>query len=143
LHIENGVWLGWDVAQKQGQGAILLQPRTAESVITVGANTQMSNNVTVMAMGKISIGAHCLIGDMTSIIDCDFHEIEPSKRGEGVGPVEPVIIGNNVWIGSRALILRGVAIGDNSVIGAGSVVTKSIPPNSLAVGIPARVVRKI
>ncbi len=143
LNIENNVWLGWDAAQKLGKGTILLQPRLAGSVITVGAHTQMNNNVSIVAMGKISIGEHCLIGDMTSIIDCDFHEIEPDKRGDGVGPIEPVSIGNNVWIGSRVLILRGVAIGDNSVIGAGSIVTKSIPSNSLAVGAPARVVRKI
>jgi maltose O-acetyltransferase len=143
LEIGNNVWLGWDAAQKLGQGTILLQPRLAEAVITVGAHTQVSNNVTIVAMGKIDIGEHCLIGDMTSVIDCDFHEIEPSKRGEGVGPIEPVSIGDNVWIGSRVLILRGVSIGNNSVIGAGSIVTKSIPPNSLAAGIPARVLRKI
>lgn len=144
LRIGNDVWLGWDAAQKLGKGTILLQPRSAGAVIDVGAHTQMSNNVTIVAMGKISIGEHCLIGDMTSIIDCDFHEIEPDIRGSGgVGPIEPVSIGDNVWVGSRVMILRGVVIGNNSVIGAGSIVTKSIPPNSLAVGIPARVIREI
>lgn len=143
LDIGNDVWLGWDRAQKLGKGTILLQPRSTESVITVGACTQMSNNVSIVAMGKISIGAHCLIGDMTQILDCDAHEIEPNKRGAGVGPIEPVSIGDNVWIGSRVLILRGVVIGNNSVIGAGSIVTRSIPPNSLAVGAPAKVVRQI
>lgn len=143
LNIGNEVWLGWDSAQKLGRGTILLQPRLAESVITVGAHTQMSNNVTIIAMGEVSIGKNCLIGDMTSIIDCDFHEIDPDERGSGVGPIKPVNIGDNVWIGSRVMILRGVAIGNNSVIGAGSIVTKSIPSNSLAVGVPAKVVRKI
>lgn len=143
LNIGNDVWLGWDASQKLGKGTILLQPRSRESVITIGAHTQISNNVSIGAMGKISIGTHCLIGDMTSIIDCDFHEVDPSKRGAGIGPIEPVSIGDNVWIGGRVLILRGVSIGNNSVIGAGSIVTKSIPPNSLAVGIPAKVIRKI
>ncbi len=58
-----------------------------------------------------------------------------------VGPVEPVTIGNNVWLGSRVTVLRGVTIGTNSVVGAGSVVTRSIPANSIAVGAPAKVVR--
>lgn len=141
LDIGGGVWLGWDAAPKLGNGTILLQPRSSESAITIGAFTQISNNVSIVAMGKISIGEHCLIGDMTQIFDCDYHELEPSMRGAGVGPIEPVTIGSNVWIGSRVLILRGVEIGNNSVIGAGSVVTKSIPMNSLAVGVPAKVVR--
>lgn len=143
LKIAHDVWLGWDAAQKLGKGTILLQPRLAESVITIGACTQMSNNISIVSMGHISIGSHCLIGDMTSIYDCDFHEVDPSKRGTGAGTIAPVVIGDNVWIGSRVLILRGVSIGDNSVIGAGSTVTKSIPANCLAAGSPARVIRPI
>ena len=140
LRIGTAVWFGWSAAPKMGNGAILLQPRSLESIITIGANTIMSNNVSIVAMGKISIGEHCLIGDMAQIFDCDFHELNPNKRFSGVGPIEPVSIGDNVWIGSHVIILRGVEIGNNSVIGAGSVVTKSIPPNSLAAGVPARVV---
>ena len=143
LKIGNDVWLGWSAATKQGKGTILLQPRLAESVITIGEHTQISNNVSIGALGNISIGAHCLIGEMAWIMDCNFHEIEPSKRGAGVGPIKPVGIGDNVWIGSRVMILPGVVIGNNSVIGAGSIVTKSIPPNCLAVGVPARVIRQI
>lgn len=143
LQIGNDVWLGWSAATKQGKGTILLQPRLAESIITIGEHTQISNNVSIGALGKISIGAHCLIGEMTWIMDCNFHEIDPSRRGTGVGPIMPVSIGDNVWIGSRVMILPGVEIGKNSVIGAGSIVTKSIPPNSLAVGVPARVIRQI
>ena len=143
LDVGNDVWLGFDAAPKLGKGTILLQPRSSESVITIGACTQMSNNISIVAMGKISIGVHCLIGDMTQIYDCDFHELEPSKRGAGVGPIEPVSIGDNVWIGGRVLLMGGVARGNKSVIGAGSIVTKYIPPNSLAVGVPAKVIRQI
>lgn len=143
LEIGNKVWLGWDTATKMGKGTILLQPCSSKSAVTIGTGTMLSNNVSIVAMGKISIGEHCLIGDMTQILDCDSHELEPSKRFYGMGPIKPVHIGNNVWIGSRALILKGVTIGDNSVIGAGSIVTRSIPPNSLAVGNPAKVVRTL
>ena len=141
MNIGENVWLGWNAAPCQGNGTILLQPRSTEAVISIGSYTQISNNVSIVSMGSISIGEHCLIGDQTQVYDCDFHELEPTKRGTGVGEIEPVSIGDNVWIGSRVIILRGVAIGNNSVIGAGSIVTKSIPPNSLAVGVPAKVVR--
>jgi len=143
LGIGNDVWLGWNAAPMLGKGTILLQPRSSKSVITIGAGTIMSNNVSMVAMGKISIGKHCLVGDLTQIFDCDFHELAPSNRCAGVGPIEPVSIGDNVWIGSHVLILRGVTIGNNSVIGAGSIVTRSIPQNSLAVGVPAKVVRML
>jgi maltose O-acetyltransferase len=84
-----------------------------------------------------------LIGDQVTILDCDFHEISPITRMNGVGPIEPVVIGDNVWLGSRVMVLKGVTIGENSVVAAMSVVTKSIPPNSIAVGNPARVIRSI
>ncbi len=143
LDIGNDVWLGWYAATKQGKGTILLQPRLADSVIAIGAYTQISNNVSIVALEKVSIGTHCLIGEMAWITDCNFHEIEPSKRDAGVGPIKPVNIGDNVWIGSRVMILPGVEIGNNTVIGAGSVVTRSIPSNCLAVGVPAKVIRQI
>jgi len=143
LRIGSDVWFGWAVAPKLGRGTILLQPRSIDAKISVGAFTQLSNNVSIVAMQSVDIGEHCLIGDMTQIFDCDFHEIDPARRGAGVGPVEPVSIGKNVWIGSRVQILRGVQVGDNSVIGAGSVVTRSIPKNSVAAGVPAKVIRHL
>jgi len=78
---------------------------------------------------------------LTSIYDCDSHEVDPKFRRRSVGPIEPVIIGDNVWFGSRVQVLRGVSIGDNSVIGAGSVVVQSIPANCVAAGVPAKVIR--
>ena len=143
LEIGSNVWLGWETATKMGKGNILLQPCSSKSVVTIGAGTMLSNNVSIVAMDKITIGERCLIGDMTQMLDCDSHELEPTRRFFGMGPIEPIHIGNNVWIGSRVLILKGVSIGDNSVIGAGSIVTRSIPSNSLAVGIPAKVVRTL
>ena len=96
-----------------------------------------------MANDCIAIGNKCQIGDLVAIYDSDFHEISPATRNRSTGPSAPVRIGNNVWLGSRVMVLKGVAIGDNSVIAAMSVVTKSVPPNSLAAGIPAKVIRSI
>ena len=124
-----------------GSGEILLQARRRTAKIVIGSGTATSNNVSIIAMESIEIGSHCRIGDMTSIMDCDFHEVSPLTRDESPGVVAPVRLGDHVWIGSRVIILKGVTIGNNSVIGAGSVVTRSIPADSLAAGIPARVIR--
>jgi acetyltransferase-like isoleucine patch superfamily enzyme len=97
----------------------------------------MNDGTNVCAAKRITIGASTKIGDMTYIYDTDFHQISASD------PVncKPVRIGKNVWIGSNCMILAGAIIGDHSVIGAGSIVTGEIPPRSLAVGSPARVVK--
>jgi maltose O-acetyltransferase len=134
---------GYLPAHRLGSGEILLQPRDAEAEIIIGEGNSLSNNVSIIAMGRIVIGDQCLIGDLVAIFDCDFHEIDPMNRKRSAGPVLPVQIGNNVWIGSRAVILKGVTIGDNSVIGAMSVVTKPVPPNSIAAGNPAKVISQI
>jgi len=126
-----------------GNGAILIQPRSPASKIEIGSKNCFSNNVTIVANQQITIGDACQIGDQVTIYDCDFHEIPPSSRNASAGSTKPVYIGNNVWLGSRVMILKGVSIGDNSVIGAMSLVTKSIPANCVATGIPAKIVRSI
>lgn len=77
------------------------------------------------------------------VIDSDFHEIDPDLRKRSTGPSEAVNIGDNVWLGSRSIVLKGVTIGDNSVVDAMSLVNKSIPANCVAAGNPAKVIRKI
>ena len=78
-----------------------------------------------------------------AIYDCDFHEINPESRNASVGQILPVSIGDNVWLGSRIMVLKGVSIGSHSVIAAGSIVTQSIPSRCIAAGIPAKVIKKI
>lgn len=90
--------------------------------------------------GKISIGKDSLIGPKVVIATIN-HGLSPDKRREL--RFSPVIIGENVWIGASAVILPGVTIGDNCVIGAGAVVNKDIPKNSVAVGVPAKIVRTL
>lgn len=126
-----------------GNGSITLQPRSPEAKIIIGDFNWFNNNTVVVANKLISIGNGCQIGNQVAIYDCDFHEIDPNERWNSIGKVSPVIIGNNVWLGNRVIVLKGANIGDNSVIAAMSLVTRSIPANSLAAGVPARVIRSI
>lgn len=142
VNIGEHVSLGYPPAPRLGSGEILLQARGKDARITIGARSQFSNNVSIVARACIQLGKDCLVGDGVMIVDSDFHEVNPERRREA-GGLSPVYIGNNVWIGSRAIILKGVHIGDHSVIAAGSVVTSDIPPRSLAGGVPARVLKRI
>ncbi|NLF40795.1 acyltransferase [bacterium] len=112
----------------------------------IGDDTGLSG-AAVCAARSVSIGAGCLIGANAAITDCDFHAVAPENRRYNTSPdavgCAPVIIGDNVWIGMNVIILKGVTIGRNSIIGAGSVVTKSIPPDCFAAGQPAVVRRQL
>ena len=89
-----------------------------------------------MAAENIKIGDACMIAHGAYISDADWHGIY--DRAEPVGKTKPVIFKDNVWIGDSAIICKGVTIGNNSIIGAGSVVTKDVPENAVMVGIPAK-----
>ena len=142
VSIGRGTTIGYFLAPKVGDGGALLQPRRADAKITIGNHCALSNNVTMIANSSILVGNDCLIGDQVFICDSDFHGVEPWRRHE-VGVTAPVVLGNNVWIGSRAIILKGVIIGDNSVVAAGAVVVKPVPPNSVVGGNPAKVIRML
>ncbi|PYK06229.1 MAG: acyltransferase [Verrucomicrobia bacterium] len=111
-----------------------------------------------MAEEKIEIGSHCLISWNVGIADSDFHPLEPAQRlidAQALAPyfknrpqrpklkTAPVKIADNVWIGMNAIILKGVSIGENAVVAAGSVVSKSIPSNTVVAGNPAVAVRQL
>ena len=123
---------------------------------TVGDFTLL-NGAIVMAEELIEIGSHCLISWGVGIADSDFHPLEPAQRlidAHALAPffkdrpprpklkTAPVRIGDNVWIGMNAVILKGVTIGENSVVAAGAVVTKSVPANTIVAGNPAIEVKK-
>ena len=93
-------------------------------------------------VGEIHIGNHVLIGPGAGIFTA-IHPTDPPIRNTGLEAQKSIIIEDGVWIGGNATILPGVRIGENSIVGAGAVLTKSIPKNSIAIGNPARVVRKI
>ena len=138
LGAHNG--LGYHGAPRLGSGEMLIQPRTAAAEILVGEGNWFSNNISIVANQRIEIGSGCQIGDFVAIYDCDFHELAPATRNRSHGQTSPVTIGDNVWLGSRVMVLKGVTIGQNSVVGAASVVTRSVPPNTIVAGVPAKVV---
>ena len=128
----------------------------AHGTCTIGDFTLL-NGALVMAEERIEIGSHCLISWNVGIADSDFHPLAPDARridAEALAPffegrpprpkirTAPVIIRDNVWIGMNAVILKGVTIGENSVVAAGSVVTKSVAPNVVVAGNPSIVVKE-
>lgn len=112
------------------------------ATLEIGAGAFINYGVSIAARQSVRIGPACSIGTYAIIMDSDFHRLEPERRNEP--PVtRPVILEENVWLGARVIVLPGVTIGAGSAIGAGSVVTRDIPPRSLAVGAPARVIRQL
>jgi acetyltransferase-like isoleucine patch superfamily enzyme len=97
--------------------------------------------VRIMAAESIVIGDACMIAHGVYISDADWHGIY--DRAEPVGNTKPVVLEDNVWIGDSAIICKGVTIGENSIIGAGAVVTKNVPPNSIFAGNPAKLVKTL
>lgn len=109
---------------------------------TIGHHFYSNHNLTILDGAKVTIGNYVFIAP-NCVITTAGHAIDAQMRNVGLEIALPITIGNNVWIGANACILPGVTIGDNSIIGAGSVVTKSIPENTIAAGIPCKIIRKI
>jgi maltose O-acetyltransferase len=126
---------------RYGNGAILLQARGPQSRIHIGKNCAFSNNVSIVSVASVEIGDDCLIGELVSIMDSDFHGIAPDQRRSDSVKSAAVKLENNVWLGSRVIVQKGVTIGANSIVAPNAVVTSSIPPDSIAGGVPAKVIR--
>lgn len=110
--------------------------------IRVGDRFFANFNFTVLDEAYVTIGDDVFIGPNVSLYTA-CHSTDPVERNTRREWAEPITIGNNVWIGGSVTVLPGVTIGDNCTIGAGSVVTKDIPANSIAVGNPCRVIKKV
>lgn len=121
--------------------ACMISTLGEDAVIRIGCGCGLSGTV-IGAAQRIEIGNNVLFGANSTITDTDWHGIAPDERREP-GAASPVIIEDNVWIGLNATVLKGVTIGKNSIIGAGSIVTKSIPANVIASGQPAKVIRNL
>lgn len=108
----------------------------------LGKNVYVNFNLTLVDDTWVHIGDHVMIGPNVTIA-AGTHPLDPSLRKQAAQFNKPVRIGDNVWLGAQCVVLPGVTIGENSVIGAGSIVTKDIPANVVAVGNPCRVLRTI
>jgi acetyltransferase-like isoleucine patch superfamily enzyme len=154
---------------KYDKKAIICQYRNVKVIknygkIYIGDKSTLWQNVKLSTVGMygkeacLSIGSECSIGDRTeihcgksikigdktiiawdcNILDRDYHGVDSGDEA-----ISPVMIGTNVWIGCRVIVLKGVSIGDNAVIGAGSVVTKNVPASTLVAGNPAKIIKRI
>jgi acetyltransferase-like isoleucine patch superfamily enzyme len=110
--------------------------------VVIGDHSGFSGTV-ICAADEIVIGDNVLCGSNVTIVDADWHGLDPAARRGNVGATAPVRIEDDVFLGLGAVVLKGVTIGHGSVVGAGSVVTRSIPPLSVAAGNPARVIRAL
>lgn len=106
--------------------------------LTFGNNVFLNQGVRIACSREISIGDNALIGDETVILDSDYHGVANSPAKAAPVRIEP-----DVWLGTRVIVLRGVTIGRGSVVGAGAVVTRSIPPFVFAAGVPAQVIKSL
>jgi acetyltransferase-like isoleucine patch superfamily enzyme len=111
--------------------------------IDIGRSVYINQNTFIDASETIYIGNETMIGPGCYITDHDHHVEAGKSPGEGRLINKPTRIGNRVWLGAHVTVLKGVTIGDGAIIGAGSVVTKDVPQNYLAVGNPARVLREV
>jgi len=116
--------------------------RCHEGTVSIGAKTVLGQECTISAYQHVSIGRECVVADRVMLIDFDHGmvEVERPVRLQGIYKRD-VRIGNNVWIGYGACILRGVTVGDNAVIGTNAVVTDDVPANAVVGGVPARIIR--
>src|SRR6202035_5052846 len=122
-----------------GQGGKI---RVHEGEVSIGAKTVIGQECTISAFQRVSIGRECILADRVMLIDFDHGvtEVERPIRLQGIYKRD-VSVGHNVWMGYGACILRGVTLGDNSVVGTSSVVTTDFPANSVLAGAPAHVIR--
>lgn len=131
------------IGKKVDDSFLLIPPfyTTGGVDISIGRNVFVNQNCTFYDLGGLDIADDVMIGPNVSIITSG-HPVEPSRR-RAFTIAKPIVIERNVWIAAGATIIGGVTVGENSVVAAGSVVTKNVPPNTLVGGNPARVIRSI
>lgn len=139
-----GVQFGWKNSPLFYTGYCHVEVSRPGARIEVGDRTEFNNNLMIKSEGAgIRVGSDGLFGAHIQIFDSNFHDLDPRRRRDGRQQMAPVEIGDNVFVGMSVTILKGVTIGSDSVIGAGAVVSSSIPAGVIAAGNPARVIREL
>jgi maltose O-acetyltransferase len=109
---------------------------------SIGPGTFINSGTVILDVGRVTIGADVQIGPNVQLLT-PTHPLDPELRRSGAEAAEPITIGDNVWLGGGVIVCPGVTIGQDTVVGAGAVVTRDLPPGVLAVGNPARVIRSL
>ena len=122
-----------------GARATLIAER--DGAIRIGADSHVGIGAVIIARDEVTIGADALLSQYVAIRDHDHGTAPGTPYRLQASPRAPVAIGRNVWLGTKVTVVKGVSIGDDCVVGANAVVTRDLPPASLAVGVPARVIR--
>ena len=153
LQTDGICFVGPGVTFEIGRGAVLrlgrwswighgCKLRVHEGEVEIGAKTVLGQECTISAFQHVSIGRECILADRVMLIDFDHGVVDVDRpiREQGIYKRD-VRVGHNCWLGYGACILRGVTVGDNSIVGTSSVVTRDLPDNAVAAGVPARVLR--
>jgi maltose O-acetyltransferase len=127
-----------------GEGVVIRPPFRCEygTRVTIGPGTFANYELLMLDVAPITIGAACQIATRVQLLTAT-HPIDPAPRRAGWESAEPIVLGDNVWLGGGVIVCPGVTIGDDTVVGAGAVVTRDLPAGVVAVGSPARVLREI
>lgn len=127
-----------------GEGVVVRPPFYCEygTRVTIGAGTFINYDCLMLDVAAISIGAACQVASRVQFLTAT-HPIDPRPRRAGWESAAPIVVGDNVWLGGGAIVCPGVSIGDDTVVGAGAVVTRDLPAAVVAAGTPARVLREI
>jgi UDP-3-O-[3-hydroxymyristoyl] glucosamine N-acyltransferase len=133
LHPDSRVVVGDDVLLSSG---VRLHLRDAGARIELGARSFLNYRTEIVAHDRVRVGADCLLAWDVQVVDSDSHSVD------GRPHTAPVVIGDGVWIGCRATVLKGVTVGDGAVVAAGSVVVSDVPARCLVGGNPARLLRE-
>lgn len=118
-----------------------LKLRNREGRIDIGDNVLIMNGVRISSASSITIGDGCMLANHAYLTDADWHDIH--DRTSAPGGTAPIVLERGAWIGDSAIVCKGVRIGENSIVGAGAVVTRNVPANVIVAGNPARVVKKL
>jgi len=128
----------WSHAEKN-----VLITYTRNSLITIGDGTRL-NGAGIQAYTHVKIGSRCILGS-TLLFDSDFHNPDPRLRHDkhAPRPSAPITLGENVWLGGQSAVLKGVTIGENSIVAFRALVVEDVPPNVVVAGNPARIVKQL
>lgn len=144
---EGRIVIGDDVLVEGKSSFIFSSVLPEPPLLSIGSGSYINHNCSFIVASRVSIGARALIASGVTIFDSPGHSLDRERRQLGLPPrpseIRPVSIGDDVWICTGATIFPGVTIGDGSVIALGSVVTSDVPADSLAAGVPARVIRRL